>query len=700
MAKKTKSAQVKSIIKPERINFLTMLAKNPNYFGNIPGSKIKPNLKMKNNIYYEEISCIGYNPSTQILEATFTIKSPVGYSGNLCTSGSNEYVRFYIDFHDGAGWIDQGSAAVNVHDIPEAKDCFNNSILPLSYTASLKKKNLNFSNCDSPLLPRVRAILSWNFEPPANSPDWPPVWGNVKEADIQLKPFFFLLDDKIKFKYNELISLAVQAPNLSFNQIAQETEIQLDDLKPVSKTLSLNELSNKYIQSEIDPSRFAYKAAVNMIKYPASEITLNTQKILNELKIDYTKLIDKFSLLPYIDKTKANVDWEELECVGLDYNSENLVATIKIKKNNGYSGDLCDAGSKEYVAFWIDWNNDCKWEYLNTVQLDVHDLKIPAEGLFYSLTLPLDTTFHKKLCSNPNLVRVRGVLSWNQLPSTTDPNLLQYYGNRVDSHIQIKPGTVLNPGDVQALFNIIGGIPVDKVNDVTGLTTAGAFFAYNGIPVPSAAPFGGVIVINGPTFAGNRYRIKVRNTATNVSYYLNDSFTVVGWLPVAPYVQYTTQTPDVNGYYNFLPVEKNTLSILARFTPGTNDKLEVTMEVESVLGTFSKTIQMDNIAPQIALSVDDGGDCTHYHKGDTITGHYYVFDANLLSYNFGSTFGGGISGTSNTLPLPGNSFGIPTNAGSNPCGSIYLHAVDKTIRNSQSVGFEVWTNYNICLQGN
>lgn len=698
MAKKIKSGKTKITVQTERSNFLALLAKNPNYFGNIPGSKLKSNFLMKGNISYEEISCLGYNPSTQILEATFDIKRSYGYAGNLCTAGSREYVRFYIDFHDGAGWIDQGSVAVNVHDIPAGTDCHHSSTMPVTYTASLKKKTGKFSTCAHPVLPRVRAILSWNFDPPANSPNWPPVWGNVKEVDIQLKPSFIIFDDIFKLKYSELLSLASYSPNLSLNQLAEVNNVQLDDLKPVSKSLSLKDLSSKYKNFEMEPSRFAYKAALNMIKYPASELTLDTQKTLSELKIDYAKLIDKFVVLPFIDKSKANVEWEELECVGLDYNNESLVATIKIKKKSGYSGDLCDDGSKEYVAFWIDWSDDCSWEYLNTVQLDIHDLNIPAGGLYYSVTLPLDTTFHKKLCNNPNIVRVRGVMSWNSLPSTTDPDQLQFYGNRVDTHIQIKPGMVLDPGEVMALYNIIGGIPVDKINDVTGLTTPGAFFAYNGIPVPSGAPFGGVVVVNGPSFAGERYRIKVRNTVTNISYYVNDSFTVVGWLPVAPYVQYTTQTPDMNGYYNFLPVEQNTLSILSRFTPGTNDKLEVTMEVEGIFGTFSKTIQMDNIVPQISLTVDDGGDCTHYQKGDTITGHYFVNDANLHSFSLGSSFGGGISGTSNTLPLPGNSFSIPTNASSNPCGNISLYAVDKTIVNSQGVGFDVWTGYNICLQ--
>lgn len=699
MPKQNSKDKSRFVVQNERKNFLTLLAKNINYFGNIPGSKIKAGLLLKLNTSYEEINCLGYNPDTGYMEATFNIKRSVGYGGNLCSAGSKEYVRFYMDFHDGAGWTDQGAVAVNVHDLPPGTDCNKNSIFPITYTASLKKKTGKFSTCKSPLIPKMRAILSWNLEPPAGFPLWPPVWGNVKDCDIQLKPSYLHFDnDKFKVKFNEFISFAAQSPKLSVNDIIKETGINLEDLKSVHKKLSFAESGTRYLKDKIPPERFAFKLVSNMMNYPDSEITLNSKKLFGQLKVDYAKLIDKFGIFPVFNKNKSNVEWEELECVGLDYNTENLTASIKIKKSNGYSGDLCEDGSKEYVSFWIDWYDQCKWEYLNTVELLVHDINIPAGGLHYSLTLPLDPSLHRKICENPNVVRVRGVLSWNTLPSTTDPEALNYYGNRVDSHIEIKPGIVIQPGDVIPLFNILGGIPVDKINDITGLTKSGAFFAFNGLSVPTAAPFGGVIVINGPSFPGYRYRIRVRNTVTNVANYINDSFIVVGWLPYAPYVQYNIQSPDAFGYYDFLPVNKNTLNVLARFTPGTNDALEISMEVETIPGTFIKLIQMDNIAPQISLSVDDGGDCTHYSKGDTITGHYFVSDANLQSYSFGSSFGGGFAGNTNTAPMPGNSFSIATNAASHPCGNISLYAVDKTIVNSQSVGFDAYANYNICLQ--
>lgn len=684
-----------SILQPERTHFLYMLAKNPNYFGNLLGSKLKPISKLIKEVQYEELTCVGYNPDTENMEATFIIKKSAGYSGDLCTGGSFEYIRFYLDFHDGAGFIDQGSVRVNVHDIPAGKDCTGKPNFPIVYSATLKKKTAKANTCETPLLPTLRAILSWQHDPPASAPGWNPVWGSVMDCDVQIKPKFkpiFPVDIDI----SKFFTLASTSPSLSAQKLAELSGFDIHHIIPEPDPEPFPEIVKTYSKLNVPAARFAYKAVHNMIYNPSTELSMLNKSILNEYKIDYASIIDKLGVIIPIDTSKANVDYEELECVGLDYNTESLVATINIKKKAGYSGSLCDAGSKEYVAFWIDWGDNCKWQYLNTVELKVHDINMKGDHLCYSVSLPLDSKYHRKLCSNPNIIRVRGVLSWNVPPSTINPNKLEYYGNRVDAHIQIKPGIIINPGDVIPLFNIMGGIDVSHIDDATGLTTAGSFFAFNGLSVPTGASFGGVIVLNGPTFPGYKYRIKVTKPDSTF-YYLMDSFTVVGWLPVAPYVQFTTQTPDINGYYDFLNPEKNTLNILARFTPGTEDKLIIEMEVQGVAGSFIKPIQMDNTNPTIKLEIDDNGDCTHYKKGDTITGRFFVYDKNLLLWRFASTYSGVTSGTVNT-PAAGTPFSIPTSATSYPCGSFSLYAIDKTIINSQSIGHEVWTSYNVCLK--
>ena len=99
-----------------------------------------------------------------------------------------------------------------------------------------------------------------------------------------------------------------------------------------------------------------------------------------------------------LDKTKADVSYEELECLGLEYNLDRLVATFRVKKPNGFSGGLCSKGSLEYVAFWADWEDTCDWTYLGTVTVNTHDIPIPAGGLSYSAILPVDLSKVRRPC--------------------------------------------------------------------------------------------------------------------------------------------------------------------------------------------------------------------------------------------------------------------------------------------------------------
>ena len=69
--------------------------------------------------------------------------------------------------------------------------------------------------------------------------------------------------------------------------------------------------------------------------------------------------LDLAAAIAAFEKTEADVSFEQPECLGLEERfPERLVATFRIKRSTGYSGDLCHAGSREYVAFWADWDNN------------------------------------------------------------------------------------------------------------------------------------------------------------------------------------------------------------------------------------------------------------------------------------------------------------------------------------------------------
>jgi hypothetical protein len=158
-------------------NLRALLLANPDYFGNLTANSFKAILNIKGDTAYERITSVSYCPQLEQLRAIIKVKRDTGYSLDA-TSGSQEYVRFFLSYDEGATWQDQGLNSVNVFDAPGPK--------PLVHLLTLQirpEEDFGFISC----LPLVRAILSWNSQPPAATPDWTPVWGNVLESRIQIE---------------------------------------------------------------------------------------------------------------------------------------------------------------------------------------------------------------------------------------------------------------------------------------------------------------------------------------------------------------------------------------------------------------------------------------------------------------------------------------------------------------------------------
>jgi hypothetical protein len=107
---------------------------------------------------YEQLTCLGLQPQQAQLQAVVNIKQNTGYGTDACGTGSQEYVRFFVQ--QGASWVDLGVASFDVYNIASTP-------LPLSYTASV-----DFSAarefCFTENIAPVRAILSWALShPPA-----------------------------------------------------------------------------------------------------------------------------------------------------------------------------------------------------------------------------------------------------------------------------------------------------------------------------------------------------------------------------------------------------------------------------------------------------------------------------------------------------------------------------------------------------
>lgn len=131
----------------------------------------------------------------------------------------------------------------------------------------------------------------------------------------------------------------------------------------------------------------------------------------------------------------GNTDFEEVTCVGLYPEQHALYATVRIKRDTGYGGDLCDGlGGREYVRFFADWDDDGTFEAdLGVASVAVHDTPGP-KPLEYVVALSL--TEEQAVCFLAKPVAVRAVLMYNQLPPAGDPTPYIVWGNIHDVHVQ------------------------------------------------------------------------------------------------------------------------------------------------------------------------------------------------------------------------------------------------------------------------
>ncbi|MCP4044994.1 MAG: hypothetical protein GY732_03280 [Gammaproteobacteria bacterium] len=704
--KKTAVPKRPAPIDKSRAQFRVLIASNPNYFGNLADTKFKAVKKIVASTSFEELTELGYNPNIKQLSATFDLKKAVGYGGDLCDEGTQEYVRFYVDL--GSGWEDAGLAGTGVHDIPLGKDCANKNSHPLSYSVetpySPKRRW-----CTSPQLPKARAILSWNIQPPAGQPNWKPVYGNVLECSIQIDKGldFGIFVDELKAVKDLPLELVESIKYPIEMEPGPPEPIPGPDPAPINSpfALSLDELAQHYQHDEsrklqVEPHRFAFSAY--------QEIKLSTDSCPGALTLLTTSLakfdIDIGKLVTSIENTKGNISYEELEDLGLDWNQEKLVATYRVKKPSGFSGGLCSKGSTEYVSFWVDWGNKCKWKYLDTVEVKSYDFsQLPDGGLCYTAVLPVDLSRVRRGCNKPKIGRVRAVLSWNTPPSKVDPSKVPHWGNRLDAHVLIPPGEVYQ--GVQPILTVVGGIGVPYIDNFTGLTTPTAKFVDNGLKADSLGrpcPFGGRIVVRGPGFPGHRYRVQVRELGTAVWSTLVKKLWVTTSMGFGSY-----HTIDADGWFKYLGYSQNFAGILAYFDTSGNAKWDIRLQIEAVSGFASQTVQLDNTWPSLDVSITDPvGDCGLLMPGATMKGKAVATDSYMGSWSVvidggPSGFGPvatdtGAGGTSNT-PAGGSEWTFNT-SGLVQCGYVVrVHARDRAIVNSVGNNHHRSTDVGFCV---
>ncbi|HEV2451372.1 MAG TPA: hypothetical protein VGS62_05555, partial [Streptosporangiaceae bacterium] len=614
-----KTAGAKAHVVPaERGTFKSLLITNPNYFGTAQESGFPVVTEIAGDTTYEEIDCISYNPDLNLLEATISIKQQSGYGGGLCQAGSLEFIRFFLDY--GSGWVDAGLATVEVHDLPEALDCFDTPVFPLSYSATVQLQPER-QPCWSPVLPAVRAILSWSVIP--TGPDFVPVWGDVTQCTIQIKP-------RPPFVLEALadISAEIKHPVKLPPPFAYAGHIPLPG--PPPEGLDTAALARRYApetETEVPAHRFGFSE----LAQAATSAKLDQETITQKIAAWEALGLSWVEAASALNETDADVSYEQLECVGLDNHVDRLVASFRVKLPYGYNGSLCQLGSTEYVAFWASgWDDSCGWTYLGTAGVAVHDISpLPEDGLCYAAILPVDLTHQRQPCQEPKELRIRAVLSWNVPPSTSDPDALPTWGNSLDTHVQAGPGVAVPPGTVTPLIGLIGGIPVINISPVTGLTTSLAAFALLGGSAPAdpdglgrPCPFAETVAIQGPSFPGYRYRIQVKRS-TDVNWTtVNNSFTA--WDETGTIATHQVASGD---YFNYLPDSLNVDNLLAVWETAGNDLWNVKIDILGVAGSDVHQVQLHNSGLTASIDIEVfAGNCGKFPAGTHLAGKFVALD--------------------------------------------------------------------------
>lgn len=625
-----------SRVPTERANFNVYLLTNPNYYGNLKDSPFKKVVKeaIVGNTTYEQLTCLGFNPQRDLLEAVVTVKLSSGYGTDICLNGTNEYVRFYADY--GAGWQDLGFSSVRVHDIPGPKPiCYHAKI---SIDPPRRYCGLNDS------LVKVRAILSWQTVPPPNTPDYPPVWGNVVDKTIQIRPTYkklwYEIMDELKLSKIELPKLVEE----TFSFFDPDTELAV-----TPKKLTLEDKIALYEGTKVSVDRFAHDEVEKLAQLNSVALT----SAISETplaKLVATKQIDALLKSIVAGAGDGNTTYEQLHCVGYRPEDNTVTAVLTVKQGGGYSGRLCTNGSTEYVAFYFSPNNDGTFFHLGTAGVQVHDLlAVPPDGVQYSITMPVDVGKWLKDCDTPVVGMLRGILRWGAPPPPNQPDYTPFWGNREECLMQLAPG---DPADalIPSLLNI-SDIPADtaSIDAATGLTIVGE------------RPFGGVLAIRGRMsgYANREYRIQVENLDTGEVRTLSNDINVFfaeenaignpvdcvpggpfnfecvkhvvpvgGWYPYPNRMSgggnRTYLTDNTIGFWHTSQADEGRWAIKATFRL---TGLPMTEE-----DTQTVVVRIDNTPPSVFADFTGLGQCGKFKKGDIIQGSWVSHDPGAATH--------------------------------------------------------------------
>jgi hypothetical protein len=517
----------------ERAKFKSLILANPNYFGNLAESGFKAVKAMNVNTTYEQLMCIGLQPDADKLEAVVNIKRHTGYNSDACSTGSREYVRFFVQH--GATWVDLGSVSFTAYDTAVT------SPLPLSYSVQVDLDEVR-KYCNEENFVNVRGILSWTWEPPAGNASWMPPWGNVVNVRVQIAPKWFFtipLGELIKDKQLEL------KPDL-LSQLNLDQTLQVKT--PIPKSYA--ELKAQYANQNVPGHRIGFTEAHKLLQNPITSDLLPTARpspataAAGPSAVSASLLTlgpELGAIIAALQETQGDTTFEQLDCVGYNPETRMLGGVITLKQSGGYLSGLCDAGSTEYVGFWLNYGGT--WHSLGVAQVQVHDLPgvTASNPLQYAVFRGVNVPEY--LCNQIAGLPLRAILSWQSMP--TDPNTPPVWGNVVDTYIQPIIGDT--SGQQRVRLMRINRVGIGGISDVAEDVGLGPMI---GLADPTGdaqdcnnandSPFGGPIFIEGDfTIKSDAFFNPTNGQVLPGAKPLRYTVQVEGINPVSPPVQLT-----------------------------------------------------------------------------------------------------------------------------------------------------------------
>ncbi len=688
---------VPAYLPPERTHFKELLLAD--HFKEVAGSA--EGEPPAGNTTYEELVCVGYQPQLKQLNAVVHLKLSSGYSGGICTAGSQEYVKFFASTDDGATWTELGTTSFTAWDVPGPK--------PLEFDVTLPV-DLAERCCRDENIVLIRAVLSWSV-PPGGAGD-PVIWGNGLDVHVQVAPLALgtlasLLEClELPFEPGEVGKFVDLEQVVEFGAATQLAPAQLHEL---------------YKDGDVPQHRYLLSAAQQLLNDPAA-LSAAANKSEAELIPGLAEVVDVGGIVKTLAEPQGNETYEQLGCVGLNTATYALVATVDVKLSGGYSGDLCTAGSYEYVAFWADWG--AGYEYVGTTSVNVHDIASnPAGGLQYAVALPFPQalTRRRPCADGAQTVPIRAVLSWATPPSQTNPYAVPFWGGHLETNVLIPPGEVITGGGPD--LESIGSMAVGLINKVTGLAKGQSLVGFEA----NACPFGGEINFSGHVInpaggfggSGFEYRILISTNKGASFTPMTKQFHVQtnNYSSLPPVQSTVPQTPDAEGWCSCLEDSSTDVDVVGNIlgywqTVG-NEQLWIAMEVRKGPGnpigspTPWTLIQLDNTAPSpIAVEITSGGgSCGDFKPGVTIEGTYSAADnedLRLVTIEVEMPMKGSkLTKTPvlETLTEERGTWELETSTESAPCGyTIVVRAWDNTIVDSGTIGWSNAEYTGLCLR--